>query len=186
MAFYFIDWIHTNDGYHPCLPEGTGFLLLAEPAGEPKYALFSIGSIDSDNVPDGVEAVSFDLAKLLNSAIDYPPAMAIARAEVRRIHYASRAEFAADLAARLSVHLAAQKNSPIFLAKVVGSKTVYATPGRYYWIVNYRPNRKGHELSWVSDDYFVYSDPIDDFDVDPVELAARFPPTYRLSPDQPT
>ncbi len=52
----------------------------------------------------------------------------------------------------------------------------YMQEGAYYWIVGFDRNPKinGMEVAWVSRDYFVYHDAIEDFDLDRFELQKHF------------
>ena len=42
------------------------------------------------------------------------------------------------------------------------------------WVVGYRPEAVGCEVSWLASDYQIYSDAVTSFDVDPAWLAERF------------
>jgi hypothetical protein len=170
--YYFVRWKHTVNGYTPELPDDVGFAMLAEPgraSDGPGFALFECHLPDDFRKSAAVKPVSSDLAELLESAKDYPPALALARDEVAD-KARSEAAFAKKLAERLIYHLERQASSPFFLAKAIVSESFYKEAGGYYWIVGY----SGGQVQWVSRDYHVYRDSISDFDLDTSELIARF------------
>jgi hypothetical protein len=170
--YYFVRWKHTENGYTPALPDDVGFMMLAEPGRASDGASFALFEC---NLPDGyrksaaVKPVAPELVELLDSAKDYPPALALARDEVAD-EVRSEDTFAKKLAERLIYHLERQVNSPFFLAKAVVTESFYKEAGGYYWIVGHHNG----QVKWVSRDYHVYRDSISDFDLDSSELTARF------------
>jgi len=114
----------------------------------------------------------------LISGRSYPPALALAR-DVR-FHKAaeewSEAEALEKFTNALRTELDNQRERLFFLAKAVEADSVdfYKSPGQYYWIVGYKPSRYGREIAWVSEDFFVYQDPVTDFEVNIAWLSERF------------
>jgi hypothetical protein len=173
--YYFIRWKHTEEGYTPDIPEDVSFLLLAEPGRAcdgAEFALFRCRLPDDYESPENVHLVSDELAELLHSAEDYPPALALARGDLDRDESRSETEFSQKLAERLTFYLHQQIHSPFFLAKARKTELGYKHAGGYYWIVG----RKGRSVFYVSRDYFVYQAPLGDFELDAKEMKRRFPP----------
>ncbi len=109
--YYFINWIHTKEGYEPALPDDVPFLMLAEPgrASEgAKFALFECDLPDDFEESDSISEVPDELLDLLDSAKDYPPALALVRDEMKCDHSCSETEFSNMLADHLTHHLERQ------------------------------------------------------------------------------
>lgn len=107
-----------------------------------------------------------ELWEMLATAESYAPAMALARNDMRRLQAASQTEFVEALMKSLRSHLAAQRDQRFFLALSRQTETGYRSAGSYYWIVGYRPDRQQREISWVSRDFYIYSDAVESFEVD--------------------
>jgi hypothetical protein len=174
MAYYFIDWEHTEQGYRPAIPEDLPFLMLAEPGAASEGATFGLFECDfPEGVerPDSVHRVPSELAELIDSAKDYPPALALVRHDPRlRASLSSPPEFGKVLGELLVNQLHEQIAAPFFLAKARRTEVGYKDAGGYYWIVGY----DGEKVRWVSRDYHVYTDLAEDFDLDMVVLEKRF------------
>ena len=186
IMYYFVNWGHTDDGFTPALPEDMGFALLTEPSEYGTYALFSVDMFHNEARLLQIEPVPEDLALLLEAAEQYAPALARARDRVRRVSGVPREAFSEALTSCLREELASQLSSPYFLATAKRTEHGYKLAGAYYWIVGYSPERVGREISWVSRDFFVYQDGIDDFDCDASFLQGRFPvavETNSLAPE---
>jgi hypothetical protein len=171
--FYFIRWKHTEEGYAPDIPAGTGFVMLAEPGPAYKgggFALFRGCLPDACGESEGVKPVSDELADLLQSAEDYPPALALTREDLKDDESQSEIEFSEKLVERLTFHLQRQIHSPFFMAKAKDSQIGYRHAGAYYWIVGC----KDKSVLWISRDYHVYHDPLGDFELDANEVELRF------------
>jgi hypothetical protein len=172
--YYIANWKQTDEGFVADLPECSGYCVIAEPAGSPTFAILHINIPKDEMSHPGVEALSLELGGLIHSAEQYAPALAIARAEMRRKYSACRATFAADFSQNLKNQLALQRQSPYFLAAVRRTQAGYKYQGDFYWIVGYYPDRVGREISWVSGDYYIYQDALEDFDCDEAFLLDRF------------
>ena len=118
--YYFIDWKKTENGTSAGLPDGIGYALLAMPHEEDTYAVFEAEAFDvsvEEALRYHIQPVSEELADLLRSAEVYPPALAVARDEVRRVSGATRTEFGEALASCLRRYLSFQRDSPFFWRK---------------------------------------------------------------------
>jgi hypothetical protein len=174
IMYYFIRWKHTEEGYVPDIPEGIGFLMLADSGRAcdgAAFALFRCCLPDGYEGSGSVNQVSNDLVELLHSAEDYPPALALARKDIESDESRSETEFSKKLVERLTFYLQEQTHSPFFMAQARKTKIGYKHAGGYYWIVGDRDR----SVLWVSRDYHVYSDPLGDFGLDPDEMERRFP-----------
>ncbi len=199
MSFYsegycFVPWRRVPEregdeeqGFEPDLPDHIYSELLAfmgdEPnSGSPYPALYLVRWPENETEPQGLEPVSEELAILLEAGQIYPPAIAIARGAVRQVigtEDASQAEAVGRFTSVLRNELENQRNRPFFLAKsLVWHHIAYVKPGDYCWILCYDPKR-AEPLWYVSHDYFAYTCPVEEFDVDVAYLCERF----RVSPE---
>ncbi len=171
--YCFIRWKRTEAGYAPDVPEGVGFLVLAEPARAsdgPEFGLMECCLPEGCEESKGMYEVSDDLEELLDSAKAYPPALALMREDLAPDECPSEIEFARRLVERLIFHLQRQIRSPFLMAKAKRTEFGYKQAGGYYWIVGY----KDESVLWVSRDYQVYRDPLGDFELDVSEVERRF------------
>ena len=194
MSFYregfcFVPWRQSppdeegeEQGFEPDLPEYIYCELLAfmgdEPVSRRPYpALYFVRWPEDVPEPAGMEPVPEELANLLKAGLTYPPAIAIARDAIRRMSRtkdASEAEAAERFTNALRDELENQRSRPFFLAKSLTREDIgYRKPGDYCWILRYDPRRK-EPLWYVSGDYFAYTCPVTDFDVDVAYLCERF------------
>ena len=171
--YYFIRWKHTRHGYTPDIPEGTSFLMLAEPGRArdgAEIALFRCDLPDGYDKSEAITEVSDALVELLHSAEDYPPALALAREDLESGASRSAMEFSKRPAERLTFYLQEQARSPFFLAKAKKTELGYKHAGGYYWLVG----SKDESVLWASRDYIVYDAPLGDFEIDAKEIQLRF------------
>jgi hypothetical protein len=156
------EWKQTDDGYQPDLPAECSYLCLAGSAWNSAFG-----------VPNS-------LASLLDSAISYPPSLALAADDLAKLTPLDRTTFLEQLETLLQRRLEQQRNSRHFLAKSLIDEVGYLNEGEYVWVINYSPQRK--EVTWVSSDYCIYSKPISDFDLDPTWTSERFSLDVRTTP----
>ena len=127
--------------------------------------------------PPGLKAVSNELALLLEAGMIYPPAIALARDAVGWLsgtEDASEAEAVERFTNALRDEIENQRNRPFFLARsLVWHYIAYVKPGDYCWILRYDPTQE-EPLWYVSRDYFAYTCPVEEFDVDVAYLCERF------------
>ena len=81
--YCFIRTSKSSNRPKPDLPDNIGFLELAYSNNQVKYGLYECAFEDATGVPESVEPVDERLKELLESAKDYPPALAIMRDEFR-------------------------------------------------------------------------------------------------------
>lgn len=208
MPFAFIELI-TRDGYRsPDVPEGTSYLMLAEPGHGAPWAVYDY------RLPPEAEGwrprlpLSDELDGLLASGTRYPPALALARDEMSaafRGATPSQAAFEAAYISALAGHLGRQREAGYLLARAKADQPGYLTRGEWYWVVGIvegdalraEPLHRGEQTSpsgfdfllqvvpnsksarWVSSDYEVYQDPVSDFELDPDAIESLGPPARR-------
>lgn len=172
--YYFVNWKETEDGKMADLPEEVDYLMLAEPSAFSDYALFECFIPDEYENLESVDPVSNYLHDLLESAKDYPPAMALARKDVRENQIVSKEELAAYLISRLEFYFQQQRSSPYFMARKNNRQISWNSNGRFYWIIGYNPKNTLGSINFVSCDYYVCHASIEDFDVELTEMEKRF------------
>jgi len=179
MWYYVVDYIRFGNGWTPALPEGTGFMLLANPADDPTpWGIFKC----DDDVPlsEQVRAVDDALGEIIRSAERYPPALALARDHCITLfdgRVCAREEFCEAYRDSLIEHMRQQPRGPYVFAEAVGEERGYLTRGQFYWVL--RHLRGEGAVRWVSADYFTYQNPASDFALSDGQLAALllpFPP----------
>ncbi|HEY3445224.1 MAG TPA: hypothetical protein VGK67_02625 [Myxococcales bacterium] len=172
--YVFARWKHTRQGWHPAVPRGWGFLLLAECGrgdGRPsEWCLLSI-SKDSISRTKGLVKVDPMLRALLDSALRYPPAMALTRRDLERTGNPQWGPSAmgARLARLLRHHLRAQPRAPGVLLEARSTETGYLESGEFVWALEHLidPCSRRAVVRWVSSDFFVYTNLARDFRLTP-------------------
>jgi len=165
MSYCFIDYLPEPDdgpGVTPDCPDGIGFILLAAPEG----LGWGIFDIEEDHEWSPPNPVSAELAGLIESAKRYPPALALARDEVNQVfgdHLPSQAEFASAYGVALRTYLSRQHEAPYVLAPALKDELGYLVKGEWYWIL--RISGTPPAARWVSHDFHVYDNDINDFDL---------------------
>lgn len=171
--YYFIRWRHTEEGYEPALPDDVSFVMLAEPGRTSEgaeFALFECDLPEEFEESGSVNEVPDELSELLDSAKDYPPALALARDALKCNQSCSETEFANKLADQLIKYFQEQVDAPFFMAKARSTEVGYRHAGGYYWIVGC----EGEMVRWVSRDYHVYRDPVGEFELDLAQVERHF------------
>jgi hypothetical protein len=173
--FVIANWIASKNGYFPDLPRGCGGLLLA---GSSQYATFGLFKVSHPTARQATALASREVPRslsiLLSSSLTFPPALVGAVHELEQMRFTDRDEFVKELERLLVERLERQRSSPAFLARSREGEAGYRSKGEYVWIVQYQPDLVGAEVMWISDDFQVYSDGIDSFEVDRIYLAERF------------
>ncbi len=177
MDYYcFIEWEDLQEGKMPKLPEDVPFLLLAGTPEISNWALFECDLPEDYEFNDSIEPVSEELEILLYSAKNYPPAMALARDDMeiacKSLTNISKEVFNEMFKNILKQHLQLQKHSSHFLAESMVDDEDYLIKGAFYWVIGFDPD--SNEIEWVSDDYFIYQNPVADFGLDPLKLRNMF------------
>jgi hypothetical protein len=167
-AYVFARWRKAHSGgREPYLVGVSGFLLLAEPRRGGRWALWEVEGFHPKRNPNAIP-VKEDLRELIESALRYPPALAIARDDVeRKAGPAWGAErLAAAYATALRRVMRSQPMAPFVLAEAVVEEIGYASAGNFYWVLRYIPPLHRGEVgtvNWVSGDYFIYTNRASDF-----------------------
>lgn len=175
--YYLIDWDLRAGEHHP--PEDHPLnpaLFLVYPCQyNCGWALFRSYVLDPPESSRNLE-VSSRLGGLLTCTESFPPALAIARDQVPLRHQAPQTtgrpricteqhckkEFSERLANFLDAKLGAQRESGYFLARSI-KRAAMLWVGDWLWIVGVNADRS--RVAWVSNDFFVYSDPAECFDL---------------------
>lgn len=155
-------------------PEGVVALQQFARVGE--LALFEYGESLDEPRWQPEAPVSLELEVLLESARQYPPALALAREDVDAAFKEKPAiaslpsEFAEIYSNALRYHLQQQCTAGYVLARAVVEEPGYLWPGHWYWVVG----AKGDPalVQWVSTDLEVYTNMATDFDLTTQQLTA--------------
>jgi|GEM_PF-3091737 len=163
-----------TDGFEPAFPEGVSFQLLADlPNEQACWGIYRFTvDLDRDWRPEA--ELEPELANLLASAERYPPALALARADLKtkfRDAIPSQKEFAAALEIALKALFAEQPTAGYLLAESNCCEPGYLSPGQWQWIVA-ATKSSPQEVWWVSDDFFMYRNRASDFRLTAEQLAA--------------
>ncbi|MBC7475364.1 MAG: hypothetical protein H7263_13825 [Candidatus Sericytochromatia bacterium] len=175
-CYCFVEWENTEEGKMPRLSDETPFLLIAGDPEISKWGLFECALPDDFEFDDFIELVSEELDILIYSATTYPAAIAQAREEMeiscRKMGVISREVFSEMFKDILRQYLQLQQHSPNFLAESLIDEEEYLSKGGFYWIVGF--DAVNNEVRWVSDDYYIYENPVEDFGLDPQRLRNIF------------
>ena len=169
--YCFVNWRETSDHKEPDLPEGLGYLVLAEPYQDSDYVLLQISYADEYQP---AMPVSDELEDLLGAAEQYAPALAITRETISSEELIDQQAFERLLIERLRHLLGGQRDHSYFLVEALRTELGYKYAGTYYWVVGYHPNRAGREIDWVSRDFFIYQGGLAEFRVEVADLEQRF------------
>lgn len=171
MQICFVKMRHNKrPGWRPDLPKNCGFLLLADARGL-HWGIYKLSTNQDLSSNPNVVPVSNTLRTLVHSAKMYPPAMALARDYLSRKfanRKPTRMQFERAYASTLRNHLKYQDKARFRLVEAVADEVGYLTRGGFYWAVRYDEATKC--VSWVSDDFFIYRNPVTDFKINPSVL----------------
>lgn len=164
MTYCFMKYRQTGDDQPlaPDCPDGITHLLLAT---LPRLG-WGIFAVDPGDTWSPEELVSGEIAKLIESARRYPPALALAREEMEDVfgeNGPSQGEFARAYGVALRTHLARQYEAPYVLAPALPDEAGHLAKGEWYWILGISGTPS--TASWVSDDFHIYSNDVNDFDL---------------------
>ena len=160
-------------GFGPDFPEGFGFMLLADCHGPDwlelgvDWALYEYTPDDEHWDWEPETPLSNEHSSLINSRWSYPPAMALAKNDVKKLYRGkqpTKEEFAAAFAASMRSHLANQNQSGFQLVEVVRTTLYYKYQGQWYWVLAISKSEP-HTVIWVSDNFYVYQDAAADFNL---------------------
>ena len=162
-SYCFLNYVPAKDGHGtvPDCPDGVTPISLAHlyPVG------WGIFEVRHDESWSPVAPLSDELARLIVSGKRYPPALGLARQEVMQVFADSRPEqfeFASAYRAALRTHLSRQQGAPYVLAPAMNDAPNLTT-GEWYWVLEISGSPPG--AHWVSDDYCIYANDMNDFDL---------------------
>jgi hypothetical protein len=163
----------------PDLPIGSQFSQLFCPARPATFGIYSVEPGEKGEFPVSPEYVPSPLVDLIQSARQYPPALAIARHQIAQLPCREPGELIAACAHLLRRHLGRQGRDPYVLVRAVVAGGLFASTtrkvvGRYYWAVGVVRESDDVHLTWVTDDYDLFSCAVHEFDTDESTMAARF------------
>lgn len=205
MPHYYAHLLHhPEEGFCPVFPEEASFLLLAEPGRSTRFALYRCDQFLPEG--EGYGRVPEELEKLLMAAEEYPPALALARDELKRRPLpedVTQEVFVGIYSDLIQAFLASRESDGFIQAKAIEDELGYLNPGEFYWVLQYDPEGLVNKVlssdgdvlsicryhpaegtvSWVSDDYHIYCNPASHFDLSESQLKALTPSSF--SPPQP-
>jgi len=169
--YYFLDWnkCQDEDGYEPSLPDGVGFWLVADNLGKRhSWAIFNV-RIEEDC---SLAKVSNKLRNLLDSAMRFPPAFAISRALMEtdsKKNIYTKEEYDKKYQDIIRNTIEECRTKKYVFAQAKRNEVGYVNSGEYYWLLKIVKNG-GAMVSWVSDDYYIYENPISYFELTVLEI----------------
>ncbi|MFN8577650.1 MAG: hypothetical protein U0354_12410 [Candidatus Sericytochromatia bacterium] len=167
MSFYFSRKLH-NENFQYFIEKDNSNILydiifsLRSPCEYDVIEVFN--EIDNlNNFSENIIEASDRLYGLIYSAKQYPPAISFTRINI--MHYCKKLnKFSIDQIEYLAIllldeYLENQKKFPFFMARCKSEYLRFLVPNSYYWIVGY--DKETNQISWVSEDYFIYEDDLD-------------------------
>ena len=155
-----------GEGFEPDFPDDMSYLLLADcQSSDLGLYQFSHDENSEDWCPK--YPVSDELEALLESGKRYPPAIAITRDTVSRVYRNRKPtlqDFSATLVETLKTNLANQSVAGYILAPASQEEIGYISKSEWYWVLQISKSDP-NLIHWVSDDYFIYSNAITDFEL---------------------
>ena len=156
--YYFLNWIINNEDEQEFIFNdyyNKGFLLIAESLSN--YSIYRLGSIDDNNLPEGVEKLPIELEILLQCAEGYLPVIALARDEIIKIcekkKPIQKQEFSKIYSMLLKKHLEEQPYKSYFLSEFLSDNSDEFSKGQFVWIIGYEPIDK--MVICISNLYFI-------------------------------
>ncbi len=144
-------------------------LLLAEGPAETTWGLYECffprGYKFSEDIDSGIYRVPIELSTLLYAAKGYPPALALTRHKILRIlqpkQKISIEDFLSLYKHVITYYLRLQPLYQFILAETYNKNASHLAPEGFYWVIGYDTVKS--IVNWVSEDYFIYENPISDF-----------------------
>ncbi|MEN9359889.1 MAG: hypothetical protein RL095_1424 [Verrucomicrobiota bacterium] len=183
MYFIIAEKLRGRNGYRPDLPKSSGYCLLADNGWQlhqrsENYHGFGLYRISKypPEVPQKPSRHLIDgaFSTLLSSALSFPPGWAFAVNHMNKQPKLTIPEFCDELKKVLVRALEDQRKNPSCLIRCRHEEVGYRSVGEFVWVINFNPELKGKEVSWMASDYCVYRDAVEQFDVEPEWLARRF------------
>ena len=157
--------------WDPNCSEDISFLELATPNSDLHWALYRCDIEDKENINNSIITVSDKLEELLFSAERFPPAIAIARNEISSLcskKKLTKQEFLLEYEVCIKKHLQSQRSNKYIFTEAIKDELGYISKGSFYWLIGY--DVKDNKVLWVSDDYFIYGNSADCFDISEDEI----------------
>jgi len=163
MSYRFMNYrrVAKSDGVEPDCPDGVECVRLADLPGL-EWGICDVQ--DRDAGPPGAP-VSDEIAGLIESAMRYPPALALAREEVGLVfseHRPNQVEFARAYGMALRSLLSKQHEAPYILARAMVGEAGRLAEGEWYWML--KISGTPTVVSWVSADFNIFENDTNDFD----------------------
>ena len=171
MNYYFAKLRSVVDGQgkEPDLPDEVGFLLLVDSKSS-EWNLYECNN-DTDKNIHIDNPVSNELKLLIDSGKRFPPSLAFVRDDISRKFEKTNPtliEFQSAIVDSLRRKLSMLSRRNFFLIETFNDEIGYRSKSEWYWVVAVSKDKS--LLYWVSDDYFIYSNPIGDFKISNEQL----------------
>lgn len=158
----------TDEGWIPEIPESDGFLLLAEPHCQARIALYQ-AIIHCDEMPELLRSMQVDkgLSSLMDSGETYPPALALARADMLVVfedREPTPGEFLSTYKRVLKYHLSRQQEDGFSLTEALFDEYGNRVAGSFVWARRCVDN--ADQVEWVTPGYYLRRHPACHFRVD--------------------
>ena len=170
MNYHFAKWRPALDGneQEPDLPQGIGYLLLADS----RLSEWSLYQCSYDNEKININnPVNNELKLLLYSAERFPPALALTRDDISRKFKSTNptlSEFQSAIITSLKSRLNILSRRRFLLLETASDEIGYLGKSEWYWVIGVSKDKSS--LYWISDDYFVYTNPISHFKISDEQL----------------
>jgi hypothetical protein len=162
VRYAVVGYRDSSDDRTPGIETGVPALLLAAPTEHPSWGLFAF----SDPCARAGNAVRPALADLLDRALEYPPAVALARDDMLQAFASDSVavdRFLEEYEAALARRLDERGHSPARMLVSCRDHGPDLRAGRLYWVIDERPASDDQPVRWISRDYYVYVTRAGDF-----------------------
>lgn len=158
-------WKYTRrSGGRPDLPRTASFQVLAGAGRAFEYALVETSSTRK---PARAVEAPYELACLIRSGRQFPPALVIALEQFDRFGKPSWSpnDFIQRLGELIRLQLRDQAKSKFMLVEAMHEEYGYLSPGDFVWALGVSPAEGGKEavVKWVSTDLQIYANPTSHF-----------------------
>jgi len=157
-----------GNGREPDFPEEVGYLLLAD-SRISEWKLYQC-SYDDEKVNIN-NPVNNELKLLLYSAERFPPALALTREDISHKFENNNpplSEFQSAIIESLKNRLSMLSRRTFFFLETSTDEIGYMNKSEWYWVI--RAAKDKSLLYWISNDYFIYTNPISYFKISDEQL----------------
>ena len=159
-----------GNGREADLPkEVNNYLLLADSRSS-EWNLYQCDYDNEEILLDNL--VSNELKLLIESAKRFPPVLALTRDDISHKFVdinPSLPQFQSAIIKSLKRRLNISSKRRFFLVEATNSEIGYLYESEWYWVIGVSKDKS--LLYWVSDDYFIYTNPISSFNISDEQLA---------------